>query len=94
MGLSRSWSRAGQWDGVSASCPSPSFYWNYSPEGKRDVGRRRIWGCPRQGDRAGRGMAGKTLGRGDADPLPLLKCHPYSMDYGGAEADEQSTGNI
>lgn len=50
--------------------------------------------APDRGIVQGAGMAGKTLGWGDADPLPLLKCHSYSMDYGGAEADEQSTGNI
>lgn len=43
---------------------------------------------------AGRGMAGKTLGRGGVAALPLQKSRSHPVDSGGAEAEEQSTGNI
>lgn len=63
MGLSRSCSTAGQWDGLAASTPSPSFPWDCFPEGKRGCGKEEDLGLHRelvQG--AGKGMAGKTLG--------------------------------
>lgn len=72
----------------------PLFPLGLLPRGKKGCGKEENLGLPLLVQGAGRGMAGKTLGWGDAHPLPRQKSHPYSKDYRGAEAEEQSTGNI
>lgn len=96
MGLSCSWSTAGHGMGWLPAVPAPL---SLGITSQREIG---VWEGGESGaaptrelmQGAERGMAGKTLGWGGADPLPLQKSHSCSMGEGGAEAGRQSTGNI
>lgn len=74
MGLSRSCSTAGQWDGLAASTPSPSFPWDCFPEGKRGCGKEEDLGLPQAGSSCREQGEGWLEKPWDEEMLTLFPC--------------------